>query len=130
MTDDKSINKKVIQPGNAVRNSQSGQPIMVALDLLGRRWALRILWELRHGDTMTSRMLQKDCEISSPNVLTSRLRELREANIVGKAEGGGYHLTEEGKQLLQAIAPLAEWADRWASNVGRDDLTCYSKSQK
>ena len=30
-----------------VRGSASGRPIMVLLDLLGRRWSLRIVWELR-----------------------------------------------------------------------------------
>ena len=30
-----------------VRGSRSGRPIMALLDLLGRRWTLRILWELR-----------------------------------------------------------------------------------
>ncbi|HTO53257.1 MAG TPA: transcriptional regulator, partial [Myxococcota bacterium] len=37
------------RPGAAVRGSRSGRPIMAALDLLGRRWALRVLWELRNG---------------------------------------------------------------------------------
>ena len=32
-----------------VRGSQSGRPIMALLDLLGRRWSLRIIWELRDG---------------------------------------------------------------------------------
>ena len=30
-----------------VRGSRTGRPIMVLLDLLGRRWTLRIVWELR-----------------------------------------------------------------------------------
>ena len=30
-----------------VRGSTTGRPIMALLDLLGRRWTLRIVWELR-----------------------------------------------------------------------------------
>ena len=30
-----------------VRGSRTGRPIMMLLDLLGRRWVLRIVWELR-----------------------------------------------------------------------------------
>lgn len=101
---------------------------MVALDLLGRRWALRILWCLRVGDKKTSRAIQTECEISSPNVLNSRLRELRDAGIVILEPGGGYSLTHEGIELLKALGPLASWADQWARNVGRDDLACYSKA--
>ena len=36
-------------PGKPVRGSKTGRPIMALLDLLGRRWALRVLWELRNG---------------------------------------------------------------------------------
>ena len=32
---------------HSVRGSRTGRPIMALLDLLGRRWTLRILWELR-----------------------------------------------------------------------------------
>ena len=31
-------------PGQKVRGSQSGRPIMVLLDVLGQRWTLRVLW--------------------------------------------------------------------------------------
>lgn len=122
--------KKAIEPGKPVRNSKSGQPIMVALDLLGRRWSLRILWSLRNGERQSSRMLQNECGISSPNVMNSRLRDLRGAGIVDLEEGGGYRLTKEGRDLLKALGPLAAWADGWARSVGRDDLACYSRSVK
>ena len=39
----------------------SGRPIMVALDALGRRGALRLLWELRDGP-LTFRALQTACD--------------------------------------------------------------------
>lgn len=119
-----------VLPGNPVANSQSGQPIMVALDLLGRRWALRILWYLRDGEKRSSRAIQNACEISSPNVLTSRLKELRDAGIVVLQKGEGYGLTELGIELLISLRPLAQWADQWAKSVGRDDLACYEKSQR
>ena len=44
-----------------VRGSRSGRPIMAALDLLGRRWALRLLWELRDGPR-TFRALREKAE--------------------------------------------------------------------
>ena len=54
---------------------------MAALDLLGRRWALRVLWELRSGP-LTFRALQEACDGVSPTVLNARLAELREAGIL------------------------------------------------
>ncbi|HJV86288.1 MAG TPA: winged helix-turn-helix transcriptional regulator [Noviherbaspirillum sp.] len=122
--------RKIIEPGKSVRNSRSGQAIMALLDLLGRRWALRILWELRTGERLSFRALQETCQISSPNALNTRLKELRHAGIVDLQNGGGYGLTLTGHALLKALGPLASWADDWARSVGREDLACYSRSRE
>ena len=55
---------------------------MALLDLLGRRWSLRVLWELRAGPVPTFRDLQAACGGVSSSVLTARLAELSEAGIV------------------------------------------------
>jgi DNA-binding HxlR family transcriptional regulator len=91
---------------------------MALLDLLGRRWSLRVLWELRDGQPSTFRDLQARCDSMSPSVLNERLGELREAGIV-EASGGGYRLTGEGTFLLQSLAPLNEWAKQWAKRSDR-----------
>lgn len=119
--------RKPVQPGQPVAASQSGQPIMVLLDLLGRRWALRIIWELRGGQRYSFRELQAACAIGSPTALNTRLAELREAGVVEHADGQGYGLTPRGADLLERMRPLGEWADDWARAVGRDDLTYAAK---
>jgi DNA-binding HxlR family transcriptional regulator len=86
---------------------------MAALDLLGRRWALRVLWELREG-ALVFRELRTRCDEVSPTVLNQRLAELREAGIVAHEAGSGYALTADGEKLLEALAPLHDWAARWA----------------
>ncbi|MDP9968245.1 DNA-binding HxlR family transcriptional regulator [Variovorax paradoxus] len=96
--------------GQPVRGSTTGRPIMVALDLLGRRTALRVLWELREG-SLTFRALQDACETNT-RLLNTRLTELREADLVEHAEGG-YRLTDEGRRLTKALKPLSAWADQW-----------------
>jgi DNA-binding HxlR family transcriptional regulator len=96
-------------PGKPVRGSASGQPIMALLDLLGRRWAMRVIWELRDGP-FTFRELQDRCGGVSSSVLSQRLAELREAGIAGE----GNVLTREGRRLLEAYEPLNTWAVRWA----------------
>ena len=85
---------------------------MAALDLLGRRWALRVLWELRDGP-MSFRELRERCDRMSTSVLNQRLAELREAGLVEAGEGG-YALTRTGAQLHEALMPLDGWAKRWA----------------
>ena len=116
------------RPGRPVRGSRTGRPVMALLDLLGRRWALRVLWELRDGDPLTFRELQARCGDISSSVLNDRLRELRAASIVTAAPGAGYRLTAEGKDLLVALTPLDAWAWRWAERAGQagPDLTSPS----
>ncbi|HEY7932465.1 MAG TPA: helix-turn-helix domain-containing protein [Solirubrobacteraceae bacterium] len=87
---------------------------MALLDLLGRRWALRVLWELRVDDGPRFRELQARCGGISSSVLSERLRELREAGIVVAAGGEGYRLSSEGHTLLAALEPVDDWAGRWA----------------
>jgi DNA-binding HxlR family transcriptional regulator len=107
-----------LQPGRAVPSSASGRPIMVLLELLGRRWTLRVIWELRAGP-LPFRVLQERCEQMSSSVLNQRLRELRAAGIAELGRGG-YRLTREGRRLLDAYGPLNAWAERWAARAAGD----------
>jgi DNA-binding HxlR family transcriptional regulator len=86
---------------------------MVVLDILGRRGALRVLWELR-GDPLTFRALQTACD-SNPGSLNTRLKELRALGIVDHT-AGGYRLTRQGSSLIAALQPLQGWADEWAAD--------------
>lgn len=88
---------------------------MAALDLLGRRWALRVLFELR-GEPRTFRALRAACGGISPSVLNARLAELREAGLLEPGDDG-YSLTQAGRDLGRALAPLQAWADRWAGSL-------------
>lgn len=104
------------RPRRPVRGSQTGRPIMAAFDLLGRRWALRVLWELRSA-THTFRSLQAACEEISPAVLNTRLRELRKGGLVARGDEG-YALTRLGSQLIESLGPLDAWARRWERSLG------------
>jgi DNA-binding HxlR family transcriptional regulator len=88
---------------------------MAALDLLGRRWALRILWELRVG-ALSFRALQDACEAISPAVLNTRLRELRDVEVVELGDDG-YVLSAVGRDLCEALGPLEKWSNRWAKKL-------------
>ena len=85
---------------------------MAALDLLGRRWTLRILFELRAGP-LSFRALREACGDVSPAVLNTRLTELREAGIV-ESTSDGYATTASGRDLCRALDPLSRWAERWS----------------
>ena len=86
---------------------------MAALDLFGRRWSLRILWELSRAKAPLPFRALQDAAETNPALLNTRLKELREAAIVLHS-GDGYALSEEGESLLKFLLPLADWAKKWA----------------
>ncbi|NUW38828.1 winged helix-turn-helix transcriptional regulator [Nonomuraea rhodomycinica] len=103
------------QPGVPVRGSSSGRPVMAALDLLGRRWTMRILWELSL-EPAGFRELQRRCERMSSSVLSTRLDELTAARLTAVRDDG-YRLTPLGRDLVEALAPLDAWSRRWAREL-------------
>jgi len=86
---------------------------MALLDLMGRRWSLRIIWSLRNGP-MTSRALRAACNEASPTVMQRRLNELRDADLVDHLAGSGYKLTTLGEGFVGAFQPLSAFAKRWS----------------
>jgi DNA-binding HxlR family transcriptional regulator len=109
----------VPRPGRPVRGSSTGRPLMAALDLFGRRWNLRIVWELQHGP-VGFRALQQRCDNMSSSVLRQRLTELLDAHLVAQQPDTAYTLTDLGRGAYQALRPLARWSDAWASALGED----------
>jgi DNA-binding HxlR family transcriptional regulator len=86
---------------------------MAALDLLGRRWALRLMWELRR-EPLGARALRQRCDGMSSSVLYERLSELSAAGLITKDDSGDYTLTSLGTDLGSALDPLDQWSRRWA----------------
>ena len=73
------------KPGKPVRGSTTGAPIMALFDLLGRRWAMGIVWNLAAGP-VTFRALQalrgRKSGTISPSILSARMKDLQEARLV------------------------------------------------
>jgi len=106
------IEEQYPQPNQPVRGSRTGKPIMVIFDLLGRNWAMGLLWHLSHHPHKF-RELQEKCETISPTTLNKRIKELTHAGLI-KRTLQGYTLTEEGETLSELLYPLNGWADMWA----------------
>ena len=105
------------RPGRPVRGSRTGRPIMALLDLLGRRWTLRVLWELREGPVKFRDLAQR-ADAMSQSVLSKRLNELETACFVTSDEEG-WRLSNDGSALLQLLAPLSRFATRWSELVNQ-----------
>jgi DNA-binding HxlR family transcriptional regulator len=88
---------------------------MRLLEVLGRRWSLRILWELR-AQRLTFRQLRARCDDVSPTSLNRRLQELRELQLVDHTEDGfGY--TVWGESLGEQLLRLSQWSEEWNKDL-------------
>ena len=104
-------------PGQRVRGSRSGAPIMALFDLLGRRWAMGVLWTVCEAGPATFRGIQGRCETISPAVLNQRLKELQAAKFVTRT-ADGYVATELGRKVYAQLLPLGTTAGEWAELLG------------
>jgi DNA-binding HxlR family transcriptional regulator len=102
------------RPGRTVRGSRSGRPVMALLDLLGRRWALRVLFELHEAGPLGFAELQGRAAGISPSVLAQRLRELADAGLVQSDDDGRYAPGRDEAELARILLALDAWATRWA----------------
>ncbi|RIL05968.1 MAG: transcriptional regulator [Proteobacteria bacterium] len=101
------------RPGARVRGSRTGRPIMALLDLLGRRWALRLLFELHEAGPLGFTELAARARGISPSVLAQRLRELVEAGLVVQGDDARYAPGPDERELARILLDLGAWADRW-----------------
>src|SRR3954453_5073230 len=86
--------------------------VLDALDLLGRRWSLRLVWELRR-DAVSFAELRRRAGVS-PSVLSVRLRELGDAGIVDRHPDGRYLLSGAGRELARILYEVNRWAESTA----------------
>ena len=109
-------------PGKPVRGSQSGRPLMAALDLLGRRWTLRILWELRRKP-YKFRDLQTRCDNMSTSVLSARLKDMQAQQLVDSTTEAGWTFLNADLTINFFRAPVGDWlaidAETWVGPDGR-----------
>ncbi|MFV1844109.1 MULTISPECIES: winged helix-turn-helix transcriptional regulator [unclassified Phaeobacter] len=109
------MTSQIPTPGTPVRGSKSGKPIMALFDLLGRSWALGVIWQLSNGP-MTFRQLQEKCEHVSPTVLNKRIKELSASGLVERSDGG-YQLSRTGMYLFKLLHPFGDWSKKWAAEL-------------
>lgn len=88
------------------------------LALLEARYALRVLWALRDGHAQTFRLLQDSVGGITPNTLNTRIKEMREAGMVGHG-GDGYSLTATGQDLVKRLSDLQAFAAKWPGSAAQ-----------
>lgn len=105
-------------PGFEHNGKKYNNPVELALDVIGGKWKMPILWRLnrkvwRYGE------LRKDLGIITHKMLTEQLKELEKAGLIDrkvypvvppKVE---YRITKKGKTIVPIIESLREWGDKF-----------------
>jgi DNA-binding HxlR family transcriptional regulator len=94
------------------RDDPSNAPMLAAMDLLGQRWIVRVIWELEPGSLgfLELRRRMNNC---SSSMLSERLQQLSAAGLVIKNEAGAWELTATGTRLGEALNGVWDWSKTW-----------------
>ncbi|MFS0883760.1 winged helix-turn-helix transcriptional regulator [Aeromicrobium sp. 179-A 4D2 NHS] len=95
-------------------------PLAKAMEILDERWTILIVRELLLGSTRFNE-LRRGVPRMSPALLSKRLRDLERHGLVIH-DPDGYHLTECGRDLHEAVMDLGVWGLRWIEDFGDEDL--------
>ena len=112
--DDKTQCNEEIYDGNIY---DSDCPVLYALNIIGQKWKLPILWHLMLKDATRYNELKRGLNGITNIMLTKCLRELEEHNLVKRVEYDTkppkveYSLTERGKALLPTLNDLYKWGE-------------------
>ena len=92
-------------------------PIIHALNLIGGKWKLPVLWHLFDAESVRYNELKRSVVGITNIMLTQCLRELETAGLVRRDDFGEvpprveYSLTGQGRELLPALRELYKWGE-------------------
>ncbi len=92
-------------------------PVANTLDLVGDKWSLLIIRDMRHGKRTYGELAQSPEGIPT-NILADRLRRLEEAGIIESAAYQvrpvryAYTLTDKGNDLGELLGALVRWGKK------------------
>lgn len=92
-------------------------PIIYALDIVGQKWKLPIMWYLFQNESTRYNELKRKINGITNMMLTKSLKELEENQLILRKQYETippkveYSLTERGKALLPTLNELYKWGE-------------------
>ena len=96
-------------------------PLTFALNYIGGKWRLPIIWALSKNGTMRYNELKRSIDGITNMMLTQSLKELELNGIINRQQymeippRVEYSLTDNGKELIPALKELASWGKKMKS---------------
>jgi DNA-binding HxlR family transcriptional regulator len=94
-----------------------------AIDVMGGKWKVLILWALESGEPVRFGQVRREVPGISERILAMQLRELEKSGLVRREvyhqvpPRVEYSLTELGKSLVSALVPLGEWGEEHMTKI-------------
>ena len=92
-------------------------PIMYAIEIIGQKWKLPILWSLAECETLRYNELKRKVSGVTDTMLIKCLKELEDSRLVTRIQYNTippkveYSLTERGDALLPTLNELSVWGE-------------------
>ncbi|MBQ9360692.1 MAG: helix-turn-helix transcriptional regulator [Lachnospiraceae bacterium] len=108
--------KKTLLPKNE-NIYETDCPILFAMEIIGQKWKLPILWYIADKEVIRYNELQRKVVGITATMLTKDLRELERDGLIKRKQYSTipptveYSLTDKGKTLIPALDTLYQWAD-------------------
>jgi DNA-binding HxlR family transcriptional regulator len=101
------------------------------VDVVAKRWSLLIILSIyKNNSKKRYSEIKKDLKEITPKILSSRLKELEEENIIKKEIDVStiplktyYSLTDSGKDLMKIIEEIKKWGIKWQTKSKRCNST-------
>lgn len=94
------------------------RPLEIASAYLSKKWTISIIITIGNFETLRFNEIERKIEGITAKILTSRLKELKEEKILNRTAHKTippkveYSLTKKGIQLMNALIPLINWAEK------------------
>lgn len=110
-------NKAISKLNQNTYEEKSKCPIIYALDIVGQKWKIPIMWHLSEQEAIRYNELKRSVTGITNMMLTKSLQELEARQLVNRVQYNTippkveYSLTKRGKSLLPALEELSMWGE-------------------
>ena len=110
-------NKDISEPNQNTSEEKLKCPIIHALDIIGQKWKIPIMWHLAEQEAIRYNELKRSVPGITNMMLTKSLQELEAHQLVNRVQYNTippkveYSLTERGKTLLPVLVQLHVWGE-------------------
>ena len=93
-------------------------PLEGIINIIAKKWAILIISIIGHHEKIRFNDIMQRLDGISPKTLTDVLKDLQKENLIHRESFSEipprveYSLTEDGKQLCEAVLPLIQWAEQ------------------